>query len=164
MSHSNTPPVRNLAPLTARSSNLRGVSGAEHQTAEQYSKTGRTKPRKHLPRSALSWNTRQDFLKIHPGISICQLIIGKFWSPVNMIFGIGFPIFISFVLNSFKGLLNFSVGQSGGRYTHINNDNIAFFHVYELVLNIWVRFCNQLFCINCFGRFEAGYFTPMFST
>ena len=47
MSHSNTPPVRNRAPLTARSSSLRYVSAAEHQTAEQYSKTGRTKPRKH---------------------------------------------------------------------------------------------------------------------
>ena len=32
--------------------------------AEQYSKTDRTKPRKYLPRSDLSWNTRQDFLKI----------------------------------------------------------------------------------------------------
>ena len=61
MSHSNTPPVRNRAPLTARSSSLRCVSAAEHQTAEQYSKTGRTKPRKHIPKSDLSWNTRQDF-------------------------------------------------------------------------------------------------------
>ena len=64
ISHWNTPPVRNRAPLTAQSSSLRCVSAAEHQTAEQYSKTGRTKPRKHLPRSDLSWNTRQDFLKI----------------------------------------------------------------------------------------------------
>ena len=63
MSHSNTPPIRNRTPLTARSSSLRCVSAAEHQTAEQYSKTGRTKPRNHLPRSDLSWNTRQDFLK-----------------------------------------------------------------------------------------------------
>ena len=55
---------RNRAPLTAWSSSLRWVSAAEHQTAEQYSKTGRTKPRKHLPKSDLSWNTRQDFLKI----------------------------------------------------------------------------------------------------
>ena len=45
MSHSNTPPVRNWAPLTARSSSLRCVSAAEHQTVEQYSKTGRTKPK-----------------------------------------------------------------------------------------------------------------------
>ena len=52
------------APLTVRSSWLRCVSAAEHQTAEQYSKIGRTKPQKHLPRSDLSWNTRQDFLKI----------------------------------------------------------------------------------------------------
>ena len=64
MSHSNTPPVRNRALLTARSSSLRCVSAAEHQTAEQCSKTGRTKPRKHLPRSA-----RQDFLKIP---SLCE--------------------------------------------------------------------------------------------
>ena len=34
---------------------LRCVSAAEQQTAEQYSKTGKTKPRKHLPRSNLSW-------------------------------------------------------------------------------------------------------------
>ena len=66
MSHSNTPPVRNRAPLTARSSSLRCVSAAEHQTAEQYSKTGRTKPRKHPPRSALSWNTHQDFRTKRP--------------------------------------------------------------------------------------------------
>ena len=68
-------------------------------------------------------------------VSICQSIIGKLRSPVNMMFGIGFLISNSFVLNSFKGLLNFSVGQSGGRYTLISN-NIAFFHVYELVFNI----------------------------
>ena len=64
MSHSNTPPVRNKSPLTARSSSLRCVLAAEQYTAEQYSKTGRTKPRKHLPRNDLLWNTRQDFLKI----------------------------------------------------------------------------------------------------
>ena len=64
MSHSNTPPVRNRAPQTARSRSLRCVSAADHHTAEQYSKTSRTKPRKHLSRSDLSWNTRQDILKI----------------------------------------------------------------------------------------------------
>ena len=64
MSHSNTPPVKNRAPRTSRSSNQRCVSAAEHQTAEQYSKTGRTKARKYVSRSDLSWNTRQDFLKI----------------------------------------------------------------------------------------------------
>ena len=63
-SHSNTPPVKKLAPLTTRSSSLRCVSAAEHQTAEQYSKTGRTKPIKHLAKSSLSWNTCQDFLKV----------------------------------------------------------------------------------------------------
>ena len=43
---------------------VRCVSAAEHHAAEQDSKTGRTKPRKHLSRSSLSWNARQDFLKI----------------------------------------------------------------------------------------------------
>ena len=43
---------------------LRCVSAAEHHTAEQYFKTDRTKPRKHLSRSDLSCNTRQYFLKI----------------------------------------------------------------------------------------------------
>ena len=62
--HSITPPVKKWAPLTARSSTLRCVSAAENYTGEQFSKTGRTKPRKHLPRSDLPWNTRQDFLKI----------------------------------------------------------------------------------------------------
>ena len=57
-------PVRNRAPLTARSSSLICVSAAEHHTAEQHSKTGRTKPRKHIPRIDLSWNTRHNFLKI----------------------------------------------------------------------------------------------------
>ena len=64
MSHSNTPPVKNRAPLTVRSSSSRCVSSAEHQTAEQYSKTGGKKTRKHLPRSDLSWNTPQDFLNV----------------------------------------------------------------------------------------------------
>ena len=59
-----THPVRKRAPLTTRSSSLRCVSAAEHHTAEQYSKTGLTKPRQHLPSSDRSWNIRQDFLKI----------------------------------------------------------------------------------------------------
>ena len=63
-SHANTPPVKKLALLTTRFSSLRCVSASEHQTAEQYSKTGKTKPLKHLTRSSLSWNTCQDFLKI----------------------------------------------------------------------------------------------------
>ena len=58
-----TPPAKKQAQLTTRSSSLRCVSAAEHHTAEQYSKTGKTKPRQHLPMSNLSWNTRQDFLK-----------------------------------------------------------------------------------------------------
>ena len=57
MSHWNTTTVRNRAPLTSRSRSLRCVSAAEHHTAEQYSKTGRTKPRKQLQRSDPSWNT-----------------------------------------------------------------------------------------------------------
>ena len=44
-SHANTPPVKKLAPLTTRSSSLKCVSAAEHQTAEQYSKTGKKKPK-----------------------------------------------------------------------------------------------------------------------
>ena len=63
-SHSNTPPVNKLAPRTMWSSSLRCVSAAEHHTAEQYSKTSKTKPQKRLPRSSLSLNTCQDFLKI----------------------------------------------------------------------------------------------------
>ena len=42
-SQSNTPPVKKLAPLTTRFSSLRCVSAAEHQTAEQYYKTFKTK-------------------------------------------------------------------------------------------------------------------------
>ena len=50
--------------ITARSFSLRCVLAAEHHTAEQYSKTGRTKQRKHFSRSDLSLNTLKDFLKI----------------------------------------------------------------------------------------------------
>ena len=50
MSPSNTPPVRNRTPLTVRSWSLRCVP------AEQDSKTGRTKPRKH-PEEATSNGT-----------------------------------------------------------------------------------------------------------
>ena len=64
MSHSNMLLVRKQAPLTTRSSDLRCVSAAEHYTSEQYPKTDRTKPWKHLPINDLSWNTHQDFLKI----------------------------------------------------------------------------------------------------
>ena len=46
-SHSNTPPVRNRAPLTARSSCSRCVSAAAHHTAEQHYKTGMAKPQNH---------------------------------------------------------------------------------------------------------------------
>ena len=64
MSHSNTLPVRNRAPLTAWSSSLRCALPAKHHTAVQYCKRGRAKPRKHLLWSDLSWNTHQDCLKI----------------------------------------------------------------------------------------------------
>ena len=64
MSHANKHPVRNRTPLTTRSSCLRRVSATDHHTAEQYSKTGWTKPWTRLTSSDLSWNTRQDFLKI----------------------------------------------------------------------------------------------------
>ena len=64
-------PVRNRAP--SWSSSLRCVSaGNRAPHAEQCSKTGRTKPRKHLSRSDLSWSTRQDFLKI-PSLSEAAL-------------------------------------------------------------------------------------------
>ena len=56
-------PVKTRAPRSTRPSGLRCVLAAGQHTAEQYSKTGRRKPRKHLPSSSLSWNTRQDFLK-----------------------------------------------------------------------------------------------------
>ena len=56
-------PVRKRSSLTARFSSLWCVSAVEHRTANSASKTGRTKPWKHLPRSNLSWNTRQEFLK-----------------------------------------------------------------------------------------------------
>ena len=83
MSHSNTTPVRNRAPLTARPSSLRCVSAAEHQTAEQYSKTGRTKPRKHLLGSDLSWNMRQDFLKIP---NLCEAALETEWKCFSEVF------------------------------------------------------------------------------
>ena len=44
---------------------LRCVSAAEHHTAEQYSKTGKTKPQKHLPMSNLSWNTNHRAFQCH---------------------------------------------------------------------------------------------------
>ena len=69
MSHSNTPPVRNRAPLFARSSSLRCVSAAEHQTARTILQNWQEKTSKASPRCDLSWNTRQDFLKIP---SLCE--------------------------------------------------------------------------------------------
>ena len=62
--HSSKLSVKNLVPLTTQFSSLRFVLAAEHHTAKQYSKTGRTNPRKHRPKSNVSWNTRQNFIKI----------------------------------------------------------------------------------------------------
>ena len=85
-SHLNTPRVEKLAPLTARSSNRRCVSAAEHQTVEQYTKTGKIKTPKasskkrsimeHLPGlpqatkplRSCSGNRAKMLLKIHLGI------------------------------------------------------------------------------------------------
>ena len=49
--HSKIPPARKPALLTTLSSSLRCESAAEHHTAEQYSKTGRTKLQKDLRRA-----------------------------------------------------------------------------------------------------------------
>ena len=89
-------------------------------------------------KKAFAWTW---FLWVPPSaVSICQSIIGKFRSLVNMIFDIVFPISLSFVLNSFKfhGTAKFFC-WAVWRMVHLNNNNIAFFHVYELVFNIWVR-------------------------
>ena len=59
MLHSNTPPVKR-----GHVSSPSPSTTPEHQTAEQYSETGRTNPGKYLPRSNLSWNIRQDILEI----------------------------------------------------------------------------------------------------
>ena len=75
MLHSNTPPVKIRTSLTTRSSSLRCAFAAEHHTAKQYSKTCRTKPRKHLSRSNISWNTRSQFLKIQVFILSVSLTI-----------------------------------------------------------------------------------------
>ena len=56
--HSKTPPARKPALL------ITCESAAAHHTAEQYSKTGRTKLQKDLRKSDRSWNTYQDFLMI----------------------------------------------------------------------------------------------------
>ena len=53
MLHSNIPTVYKQAPLTTQSRSLRCVSAVGHQTAEQFYKTCRTKPRKRVPRSNL---------------------------------------------------------------------------------------------------------------
>ena len=55
--HHKTPPARKPALLTTLSSSLRSESAAEHHSAEQYSKTGRTKLQKDLRWSDWLWNT-----------------------------------------------------------------------------------------------------------
>ena len=90
MSHSNTPPVRNRAPLTARSSSLRCVSAVEHQTAEQYSKTGRTKPQRHLPRTlyhetlARTSSRYQVFAKLLSAFLICMSLVANHYNFVRI--------------------------------------------------------------------------------
>ena len=62
-----TPPIKKLAPLTTGSCSLRCISAAEHHTAEQYSKTGMTKPRKPLARDQEQSNIKyycKDLIKI----------------------------------------------------------------------------------------------------
>ena len=61
---SKTRPARKPALLTTLSSSLRCESAAEHHTAEQCSKTRKTKQQKNLRRSNRSWNTWKDFLMI----------------------------------------------------------------------------------------------------
>ena len=61
--HSSTRPSKKLALLSTRLNSQRCVSAANHHTADQYSKTGRTKPLKYLSRSDWLWNTRQFFPK-----------------------------------------------------------------------------------------------------
>ena len=58
-----------------------------------------------------------------------------------MIFGIGFPISISFIFNSFKRLLNFYAWQSGGRYS--------------LIIAI-LRFC---MCMSWYSTYELDFAT-----
>ena len=61
---SKTPLAGKPALLTTLSRSLSCDSTAEHCTAEQYYKPGRTKLQKDLRRSDRSWNTCQDFLII----------------------------------------------------------------------------------------------------
>ena len=53
MLHSNTAPVKILAPLNTRSSRLKWVSAAEHHTAEQYPKPDRPKPPASLKENSI---------------------------------------------------------------------------------------------------------------
>ena len=56
---------------TTLSCSFRCESAAEHHTAEQCSKTGRTKLQKDLKKSDRSWNTWQDILMI-PSLFACS--------------------------------------------------------------------------------------------
>ena len=62
--HFKTPQAKKSVILTTLSSSLRHESAAEHHTAEQYSKTGRTMFQNDLRRGDRSWNTCQEFLVI----------------------------------------------------------------------------------------------------
>ena len=57
------------------------VSEADHHTTQKYSKNDRTKPQKHLKRSDLLWNTRQDFFQI-PYLWSCSETEGTGFSNV----------------------------------------------------------------------------------
>ena len=61
MSHSNTPPVKKLSPLTTRSSSCRCVSAAERHIAEQYTKyqNWQAKTPKASPKNQLKKNLCQ---------------------------------------------------------------------------------------------------------
>ena len=62
--YANTAPARKTSTPDTLFSSVRCKSAAEHHTAEQYSKTGRTKLQKHLRSSDRSWNIFHDFLII----------------------------------------------------------------------------------------------------
>ena len=75
---SETPRAWKPATLTSLSSSLRCESAAKHRTAEQYSKTDRTKLQKDFKRSDRSWNTCQDF-HIIPSLWAAALETEQWW-------------------------------------------------------------------------------------
>ena len=76
MSHSSTPQARNRATLTVRSSSLRCVSAAEHETAEQYSNTPKKRSiMEHSPRLPQDTKT----LRSCSGNRAKMLLKGHLW-------------------------------------------------------------------------------------